>query len=140
VWVADQVNGTLGVDTDSPEEIGEVTVAGSIDRLIADAGYVWILDTGAGVVTRLSVSSDRIVPAQASVGEGATDAAVGFGAVWVSRRRPDLSHRSIHTRGHTRFREGGWRRDRDSRGCHARVHLGRCRSPPGWRRVTVDPS
>lgn len=85
VWVADQVNGTIiGVDADSFEEIGAVTVAGSIDRMIADAGYLWVLDTGAGLVTRLSVSSDDIVSAQKSVGAGATDLAVGLGAVWVS--------------------------------------------------------
>jgi DNA-binding beta-propeller fold protein YncE len=59
--------------------------------MIADAGYLWILDTGAGVVTRLSVSSDRIVPAQKSVGEGATDVAVGFGAVWVSHEDGRIS-------------------------------------------------
>ena len=85
VWVADQVNGTItGVDATSLEEIGEVTVAGSIDRMIAAGGYLWVLDTGTGVVTRFSVSSDPIVPAQANVGDGSTDAAVGFGAVWVS--------------------------------------------------------
>ncbi|HUF59891.1 MAG TPA: adenylate/guanylate cyclase domain-containing protein [Actinomycetota bacterium] len=92
VWVADQVKGAvIGVDAVSLEKIGEVTVVGGIDRMIADAGYLWILDTGAGVVTRLSVSSDRIVPAQKSVGEGATDVAVGFGAVWVSHEDGRIS-------------------------------------------------
>jgi class 3 adenylate cyclase/streptogramin lyase len=92
VWVADQVNGAvIGVDAVSLEKIGEVTVVGGIDRMIADAGYLWILDTGAGVVTRLSVSSDRIVPAQKSVGEGTTDVAVGFGAVWVSHEDGRIS-------------------------------------------------
>jgi class 3 adenylate cyclase len=85
VWVADQVSGVVaGVDAASLGKIGEIAVAGRIDRMIADAGYVWILDTGTGVVTRLSVSSDRIVAAQAPVGGGSTDLAVGFGAVWVS--------------------------------------------------------
>jgi DNA-binding beta-propeller fold protein YncE len=86
------VNGAvIGVDVVSLERIGEVTVVGGIDRMIADAGYLWILDTGAGVVTRLSVSSDRIVPAQKSVGEGTTDVAVGFGAVWVSHEDGRIS-------------------------------------------------
>jgi class 3 adenylate cyclase/streptogramin lyase len=84
VWVVDQVTGiVVHVDPATLEKVGELPVMGTIDRIAVDGDYVWLLDQSAGVVTRLSSSSVEEA-GQASVGPGATDLAVGLGAVWIS--------------------------------------------------------
>jgi class 3 adenylate cyclase len=83
VCVVDHVAGTVSRVDAEMEKLWDVPVVGTISRIAVDGDYVWLLDQSSGIVTRLSSSSGE--PAgQAPVGPGATDIAVGGGAVWVS--------------------------------------------------------
>jgi class 3 adenylate cyclase len=84
VCVVDQVGGLVArVDPDSLETLWEAPASGTVSRIAVDGDYVWLLDQSSGVVTRLSSSSGADA-GQASIGPGATDLALGLGAVWVS--------------------------------------------------------
>ena len=85
VWVVDQLVGVVvRVDPVSLRQAAEpISLAGTIDAIDVLGGQVWALDFGTGLLTRISVLSDRQV-GQVTVPAGATSLDAGLGAVWVS--------------------------------------------------------
>ncbi len=85
VWVVDQVAGIVRrIDPDTLRSIGQIEAHGNVDRMLVSDGSLWIMDRATGVVTRISTASLDPARAQATVGEGATDMAAGFGSIWIS--------------------------------------------------------
>jgi class 3 adenylate cyclase/streptogramin lyase len=83
VYVIDHLTGEVSRVDRNLETLWTTPVVGTINRIAFDGDYVWLLDWSSGIVTRLSTSSG--VPAgQAPIGPGATDLAVGGGALWVT--------------------------------------------------------
>ena len=85
VWVVDQLAGVVvRVDPVSFRQAAEpISLAGTIDAIDVLGGQVWALDFGTGLLTRISVLSDRPV-GLVTVPAGATSLDAGLGAVWVS--------------------------------------------------------
>jgi class 3 adenylate cyclase/streptogramin lyase len=84
VWVVDQVATTVTrVDPVTLEPFEPIQLAGNIDAIAIMNDYVWALDFGTGVLTRISARAERVVGQRALPGEP-TALAVGAGAVWVS--------------------------------------------------------
>ena len=84
VWAVDQLAGLVTrLDPGSLETTAEIKITGAIDAIEVMGEYVWTLDFGTGVLSRIAVLTDRVV-GQGSVPQGPTALAVGLGAIWVS--------------------------------------------------------
>jgi class 3 adenylate cyclase len=85
VWVVDQLAGIISrIDPERLRPVGRLEAHGNVDRMLVSNGSLWIMDRTTGVVTRVSTASLDPARAQATVGEGATDMAAGFGSIWIS--------------------------------------------------------
>jgi class 3 adenylate cyclase len=83
VWVADLVAGEIApFDQDTLKPAGaSIHLGGSIDQVVGQGPDLWVLDRQLGTVTRIEAASRDIDVVR--VGDGASDMAVGLGAVWV---------------------------------------------------------
>jgi class 3 adenylate cyclase len=83
VWAVNQFAGVVTrVDPASLESVAEFRMTGNIDNIAVMGDYVWTLDFETGILTRISIHTDRVV-GQKSLPVAPTALTVGLGAVWV---------------------------------------------------------
>ncbi len=84
VWVVDQLGGVVvRIDPVSLRRAAApISLPGTIDAIDVVGDHVWALDFGTGLLTRISVLSNRQV-GLVTVPAGATSLDAGLGGVWV---------------------------------------------------------
>ena len=84
VWVVDQLAGVvLRVDPESLRPVARLPFTGNVDAMTVLGEHVWTLDFATGLLTRISISGDRVL-GQLSVPPDTTSLAAGLGAIWVA--------------------------------------------------------
>jgi class 3 adenylate cyclase len=84
VWVVDQIaEVVVRIDPVSLRRAAPpISLTGSVDAIDVFGDHVWALDFGTGLLTQISILSDRPVT-QVTVPAGATSLDAGLGAVWI---------------------------------------------------------
>jgi class 3 adenylate cyclase/streptogramin lyase len=98
LWVADILEGVVTrVDQESLQPSGDqIEIAGSIDQMVGQGDDLWILDAQVGIVTKVDTATGSL--SSVRVGHGASDLAVGLGAVWIGDREGSLFRVDVSTR------------------------------------------
>ncbi|HEX2103772.1 MAG TPA: protein kinase [Solirubrobacteraceae bacterium] len=85
VWVVGLDGGLAHIDPRSGRRVARANLGISADGVAAGAGALWVINTTAGTVTRVSTRSSRPhVGRPLHVGDGTSDIAVAFGSVWIT--------------------------------------------------------
>ena len=83
VWAVDQTAGILWrIDPATLRPVVPIELAGNLDAMSVLDGYVFLLDFATGVLTKVSIASDREV-GQRTLPPGPNGLTAGAGALWV---------------------------------------------------------
>jgi streptogramin lyase len=85
VWVVGLDGELARIDARSGRRVARANLGFAADGVAAGSGALWVINTTAGTVTRVSTRSSRPhVGRPLHVGDGTSDVAVAFGSVWVT--------------------------------------------------------